>query len=291
MKRLVACFSALALTAGPAIAAAPPPPSIWTGFYLGLNIGGVAGTSTGADTNGYSVYDWAASALGMPFGFSSPYRGGHASLSPQSGVLGGFQLGYNYQFAPNFVLGIETDFQGTSLAAAGSTYSLAGATDVEGITHLQNGVVDVKAGVGWLGTVRGRIGYLVTPSILLFGTGGLAYGNTYANVNSYGRHWHPGHEEGHPENPVTPTWNNIDAVRVGWTVGGGAEWAFLENWSAKAEALYFDLGSLTVRGQYSPLINPAAPYSIAIVNAAATSMNYQGVIARVGVNYRFDWLR
>ena len=45
---------------------------------------------------------------------------------------------------------------------------------------------NMQAGLDWIGTVRGRVGYLVTPTILLFGTGGFAYGNTWANVSSYG---------------------------------------------------------------------------------------------------------
>lgn len=59
--------------------------------------------------------------------------------------------------------------------------------------------------------------------------------------------------------------------------------------TAKVEALYYDLDSQSVGGQFSPLINPAAPNSIAIVNGATTTFNYQGVIAHVGVNYQFDW--
>ena len=61
------------------------------------------------------------------------------------------------------------------------------------------------------------------------------------------------------------------------------------DWSAKIEALYYDLGSQSASGQNSAVINPAAPNSIAIINAAITSVSYQGVIARAGLNCHFNW--
>lgn len=306
MRKITLSVATLALITSSALAAdlpwhkgppvlppPPPPPPMWTGFYAGLNLGGGVSTSTTVTTIGYSVYDWAAGAYNLPFGWTSGYRAGNASVG-QAGVVGGGQIGYNYQVSPHFVLGFETDFQGTSISGSGTSYGLTGASGntanpAENFLHLQNGVVNASAGIGWIGTVRGRVGFLATPSLLLFATGGFAYGNTYASVGTSGYHWHPGNEIAHPENPVTPTWTSLSSTRVGWTVGGGAEWMFLQNWSAKVEALYYDLGSQSVGGQFSPLINPAAPNSIAIINGATTTFNYQGVIARIGVNYHFDW--
>ncbi|MGJ0506473.1 MAG: outer membrane protein [Methylocystis sp.] len=290
-QRLMGTLLLGALAQSPALAAPPLPigtPSPWSGFYAGLSLGGVTATATTVPTNGFSVYDWAAGALSMPYGFTAPYRAGNAG-GGQAGVIGGLQFGYAFAVTPSVLIGVETDFQGTSLQGSGSSYSLAGAVDKEKITHLQNGLVNASSGIGWIGTARGRIGYLIQPSLLVFATGGFAYGDTWAAVNSYGYHWHPAHEAGHPENPVTPTSDRISRIGVGWTAGGGAEWMFIQNWSAKAEALYYDLGSQTVSGQYSPLINPAAPGSVAIINAASTRFDYQGVIARLGVNYHFAW--
>ncbi len=290
-KALARTLSLAALCAGPALAAPQLPagaPSPWAGFYGGFNLGGVTSTATTVRTNGASIYDWAAGELNMPYGFSSPYRTGSANVS-QTGVIGGLQIGYNYQFAPQVILGFETDFQGASAQGSGSFLSLAGATDKDALTHLQSGVVNTSAGLDWMGTARARIGYLVQPSLLVFATGGFAYGGTWAAVNTSGYHWHPGNVVAHPANPVTPTSDYLNQVSVGWAAGGGVEWMFMQNWSAKVEGIYYDLGALAFSGQYSPLINPAAPASVAIINEATTRVNYQGVVARLGVNYHFSW--
>ncbi|ARN83633.1 outer membrane protein [Methylocystis bryophila] len=294
----------IALTGGSALAAdhapwkgdaspSPAPPPSWSGFYAGLNAGGGVSTSTIVPTSGYSVFDWAAGVYNLPFGWTSGYRTANASVG-QAGVIGGGQIGYNFLIGPSWLVGFETDFQGTGLSGSGSSTGLAGGSGntthaAENFLHLQSGIVSVSSGLDWIGTVRGRLGLLATPSVLIFATGGLAYGNTNGAVNTSGYHWHPGHEDAHPENPVTPTWSSFDTASAGWTVGGGAEWMFWPGWSAKIEALYYDLGSRSVNGQLSPLINPAAPNSVAIINAADTTFNYQGVIARAGVNYHFNW--
>jgi outer membrane immunogenic protein len=289
---LLSSVSALAADL-PTIKSAPTaaPTPMWAGFYAGLNVGGIIGASNNVSTNGYSTFDWAAGALSMPFGFTSPYRTGNASVD-QAGVIGGGQLGYNYAFNKNIILGLETDFQGSGFSGSGSSYGLTATTDRNGTLHMQEGQVSTNAGISWIGTARARLGYLLTPSLLVFGTGGLAYGNTYANVNTYGFHWHPQDEPSHPHPPnaVTPTFTSINTVSAGWIVGGGAEWMFIKNWSAKVEALYYNLGSQNVAAQYSPLINNEAPNSIALINAATTKVNYQGVIVRTGVNYHFNIL-
>jgi outer membrane immunogenic protein len=121
----------------------PPPVFSWTGFYVGLNAGGGFST-TSAVSNNY----WGTNGnyLGT--------NGGHAS-----GVIGGAQIGYNYQLSPLFVVGVENDFQGTSI----STHNGGWLTP------------DVK--LPWFGTGRGRAGLALLDSrLLVYGTGGLALG-------------------------------------------------------------------------------------------------------------------
>ena len=269
--------------------AAPSPAPMWTGFYAGLNVGGGIGTSTGVQTNGYGAYDPVSQTYGMPWGFASPYRSGSATLN-QGGIVGGGQVGYNYQVGQNMLIGAEADFQGTSIQGSGTAFGFASAqaTVSNNVTHYQEGMVSTNAGLNWIGTVRGRVGYLVTPSLLLFGTGGFAYGNTWANVSSYGLHWHP-FNANVPADIVFPSYQSINNVSVGWTAGGGAEWMFLQNWSAKVEAIYYNLGSQNVTGQYSPLLNERYTQSLfAFIAAARTNVTYNGIIARAGVNYHFN---
>ena len=120
------------------------------------------------------------------------------------GVLGGGQVGYNYSLTPMFLVGLETDFQGTSLptgTGAGGPYSPAAG----------------NGGLDWFGTVRGRVGVTLMPTLLIYGTGGFAYGEFRSGLTE------------------------SSAIQTGWTAGGGVEWMFMPNWSAKLEYLYSDI--------------------------------------------------
>ena len=96
--------------------------------------------------------------------------------------------------------------------------------------------------VNWYGTVRGRLGFLFTPTLLVYGTGGLAYGGVNTTVN---------HNTLMVSFPLTsqglaPGSASFSDTRVGWTAGGGLEWMFMPNWSAKVEYLYTDLGTTSL---------------------------------------------
>ncbi len=128
----------------------------------------------------------------------------------------------------------------------------------------------------YLGTVHARVGYLVAPTLLVYGTGGLAYGGINLNT-SVGQF------------ATTPAFApgfggaSASSTRVGWTAGGGLEWMFLPNWSAKLEYLYYDLGSVNASvplGGGNPLL-----YSSALL----TTASFNGQIVRVGLNYHFNW--
>ncbi|QGM47311.1 outer membrane protein [Methylocystis heyeri] len=188
-----------------AVAPQPAPATSWNGLYFGLNLGG----------------GWAQRSGG--------------------GVVGGGQIGYNYQLTPLFVVGLESDFQGTSLSLSGRRPPLfvptaLGAGAVPPFTGAQGG-----GAVPWFGTVRGRVGVLALgPSLLLYGTGGFAYAGAGGGV------------------------------ATGWTAGGGAEWAFARNWSAKAEYLFNDVSGGGAGGP----------------GGATRDVSFH--VVRVGVNYRFD---
>lgn len=207
---------AAALVAGPAYAAdlpsrkeapvyVPPPVFSWTGFYAGLNIGG--GWVDRRNDNNW----WALTPGVGPFaqfGGVGAFGWGNNSSS-NGGVVGGLQIGYNYQFSPLFVVGVETDFQGTSIGSQ------------------NNGWWGWSGGerVPWFGTLRGRAGLALLDSrLLIYGTGGFAYGEVNRPWDNWG--W----------------WgNNNNNIFTGWTAGGGIEYAFLPNWSAKIEYLYTEL--------------------------------------------------
>jgi outer membrane immunogenic protein len=128
-------------------------------------------------------------------------------------------------------------------------------------------VISSEPKLSWFGTVRGRLGVTVTPDLLLYGTGGLAYGHVDASANFVA--------------PLvglaTPA--SVSETKAGWTAGAGAEWMFARNWSAKLEYLYVDLGSESAIGNFTP-VDP--------VNKVGYTWRFRENITRVGVNYHFN---
>ena len=135
------------------------------------------------------------------------------------------------------------------------------------------GSTTIQGGVDYLGTVRGRIGYLWNPTLLIYGTGGFAYGGAFANVAQLA---------GTGVNTLWVGGGQRSQLLTGWTAGGGMEWMFMPNWSLKAEALYCDLGRMNIEtAAFNPTEN--------LVGWGRSSVNYSGVTARAGVNYHFNW--
>jgi len=264
---LAATALALAVSAGSALAAdlpskkaapllpPPPPPALWTGFYVGLNAG-----YTWDESSSVTV----ASGSLAPFNPIVGIAGSGVLGTSVDGFIGGGQIGYNYQFANAFVAGIEADIQGV----AGSNN---GSSSVAAFGPLTSTISATKS-IDYLGTVRGRLGYLVTPSLLIYGTGGLAYGQ--ANLSSSVFQAVGG--------LVGTSSSAFSDTRVGWTAGGGVEWLFLPKWSAKVEYLYYDLGTVSTSGVIG-FTGIAAP-----VATTATSARFNGHVVRAGVNYHFN---
>ena len=116
-------------------------------------------------------------------------------------------------------------------------------------------VTQVQTGLVNFGTVRARAGYLVTPTLLAYVTGGLAYGQTNVNAAMFS-------VDTAGVVPPETGGTSYGSVHAGWTAGAGVEWMFLPNWSAKLEYLYYDLGAppLGMTGiGYSRAQAPARP--------------------------------
>ncbi len=178
----------------------PPPPS-WTGFYLGLNGG------FGGDRNQYP--------------FTVGGITGTSTLN-SSGFFGGAQMGYNWQFAPAWVAGVEADIDDADIQGLAQT-SAAGAS------------ASIGTRLDWFGTVRGRVGYLVTPNVLFYGTGGWAYGRVTSSASATAA--------------GLATGASIASTQTGgWTAGAGLEYAINPSISFKTEYLFVNLGSTTLAG-------------------------------------------
>jgi outer membrane immunogenic protein len=218
----------------------PPPPApvmSWTGFYLGGNGG------FGGDKFQYPfTVGGPIPALGITAATS-----GTSSLT-SSGFFGGGQAGFNWQAAPTWVIGAEGDFDAANIEGKANT----SATVFSG---------SVGTTLDWFGTVRGRVGFLVTPSALFYGTGGWAYGRTTSSANAAGLGLGATGSVGHDKN--------------GWTAGGGLEYAFNQWLSFKTEYLFLDLGT-------DSLVNgtvAGVPFSVSEKTTVHT--------VKAGINVRF----
>lgn len=247
---------------------APVVVPMWSGFYAGLNAGYNWGTNSNQSGIAY-VYG------GDPV---VPKPGAGASVSgpatvTQSGFIGGAQFGYNYQYGSRIVIGLETDISGTSTRGSQRSRGYASLNDGNSI-----GSTGVVGGLDYLGTVRGRVGYLWTPALLTYGTAGFAYGGAWGNVTQTAVRTQPGVAGSN----MYSGYGQQNQLLTGWTAGAGAEWMFMPNWSVKAEALYWNLGNMNIATRGWGTEPNTTGYGRA-------NINYQGVKAVAGVNYHFNF--
>ncbi|SFK62308.1 outer membrane protein [Methylocapsa palsarum] len=255
----------MCLAADLAPAAPTPSPYNWTGAYGGVNLGGHWRNSsmqfTGTDSSGLE----AGGGLGVAQSFGViPYNG----VSTVSGLIGGGQLGYNYQFN-SFVFGLEADVDG----ATGRNYSSA---SLSNSVFIFPTLTQSDQRLDWLGTVLGRLGWTPAERLLLYVTGGLAFGqstSSFTLTNGFA-------------DPALSAYAQSKR-NVGWAVGGGFEFALPDawsNWSVKVEYLYYDLGSSTGTVGYQNIdLNEAEEFS-----SLSGKVRNNGNIVRAGLNYKFN---
>lgn len=284
MKRIViglaAAMSLFAMGAQAADLAARPyvkalpmvdPAFNWSGFYVGGNVGYSWGRERddGSLTGTQSV---------QVFRTAGPTPVGGPVVTPLAaqtiwgrsnvnGVLGGGQFGYNWQQS-NWLWGLEADFQGSNEKSTNNICSAIGCP-------AGSVLFPASYSLDWFGTARGRVGWIASPRVLLYATGGLAYGHLGASAPAVGIGW--------------------GGTKAGWTVGAGGEFAIDRNWSVKVEYLYMDLGSFngasaTATTVTNALSTPGVGFNT--VTTTTTTGNFgtrfTDNILRVGVNYRFS---
>jgi outer membrane immunogenic protein len=256
MKKLLMGTAMLLAAAGSASAAdlgmpvkappPPPPPFSWTGFYLGVNIGGGWTNSSGSAT--------VITPAGTAFAISG-------STGTLSGVVGGGQIGYNWQFN-QFVLGVEWDIDGSGERVT----SNGGCTVVAIAGCTFNG----SAGVNWFSTLRGRAGW-AADRWLFYVTGGGAWQNVGAN----GSITTPGGTFGIFSTSTT---------RSGYSVGAGIEYAMWDHFVLGAEYLYLNTGSWNNSFVVGPL---GVALGVPAGSVITTSVNNNNSIFRARLSYKF----
>jgi outer membrane immunogenic protein len=196
LKNILLATSVTVLLSGTAMAADNV---FWTGGHIGIN----AGYASGKFKTNFNTATIPA----------APFKLVGLREDNVSSFVGGVQAGYNWQLNHRWVVGIEADLQSAALK---NTFSGGNAADPI------YGTYEINTKIQSLGTVRARVGYAVTERFLIYGTGGLAYGNVKTSYQT-------------SESSGSSASFSTSKIATGLTFGAGAEYAMSKNWTIKAE--------------------------------------------------------
>jgi outer membrane immunogenic protein len=210
----------------PAYKAAPVIVSDWAGFYLGIHGG----------------YGFGDTKFDSPFDF--------ANASPKGGVFGG-HAGYNWQYG-SVVTGLEVDFSGADIKDSGVIKTFRGDCEERCVGTLSRSVKFDE-----LASARARLGYVVLPNLLAYGTAGLGWGHSEATLTESDR--------------GGSTSISANANNFGWVAGGGLEYKLWGDFIARAEYLHYDFAKTAY--SFPEVLSPNASSTVDVV--------------RGGVSYKF----
>jgi outer membrane immunogenic protein len=286
VKKSIACIATL-LAFGIANATAEEmavPPSqfitaavpylAWTGFYVGINGGYAWGNSSVAFTPNDS-----AAAAGTCGGGGAPKGQCIGSVDfRRDGAVAGGQFGFNWQVNSHWLIGAEADYQWSNLdGSVSSSFRLGnvGATNMVASQTVES-----------FGTIRARAGVVLAPPLLLYGTGGLAFGQVHENLRvpavATGGLSPAGGFSYACTIGTTCFAGSAAQTLFGWSAGAGAEYAITTNLIFRTELLYVHLSAPTVTATATAVAAGTSPASI----AAGFSPVYFAVM-RAGLNYKF----
>lgn len=291
MKRILLSAAFITAAAAPAFAADIPmqapivapvvaPAMTWTGFYIGLDGGGTWGKLQ--ITHSPIV---PAPGLAFPVDAAALTSATSPDLKLHGWTFGG-HIGYNWQFATNWLAGLEADMSYFRLRSSSSgTFpfpsTLAGGA-LGPPTLTFNAATSFST--DWLFTIRPRLGVVLGDSLLAYATGGLAVTNEKVTQSVAA---------------VMGTINAaIDETRVGWVVGGGLEYALSRNWSIRAEYLHLDFGTASgsgnivvptgVLGNVLCITGQGVITGPGTITGCSISSRLTAEVVRAGISYKFD---
>jgi outer membrane immunogenic protein len=218
-------------------------PSIsWTGCYVGGNIG--------AGWNHFNAGEIGFAGVPTPF---TDY-----GANDGSALIGGGQIGCDYQFASNWVIGIQGQADFGTNTSSNPVAAFPGITAQFKLNNIE--------------TLTARLGYTVAPAVLAYVKGGAAWANASGAA-------------------VVPALGNLAGESAnfgmtGYTVGGGLEWMFAPGWSVFGEYNYMNFGTRNVDFLSTGLV-PGFGAAGALADTNAVRLTTQTAI--VGVNYKFNW--
>ncbi len=224
----------------------PPPPPVFT--WTGFELGAQVGG--GAGETGVLL---STNQNGNPL-FPPSDRYG------SSGIFGGIHLGFNYQFSGPIVAGVQLE------------YNFAGITGTASTPPLDY----LETSIRQFGSVDGRLGWAF-DHLLIYAIGGFAYGDIRSQIQL---------EPFHALAGLAPGVTDFFSVnRYGWDVGGGLEYNFYGNWTARAEYRYYDWGTLGFNtAGFGSVVNGIIPFAIPNHSSRETMQT-----GRVGLTYKFAW--
>jgi outer membrane immunogenic protein len=219
------------------------------------------------------VYNWSGVYLGINGGYGFGSSEWTDPLNPSvstssgsfntNGGLAGGTLGVNFQTG-GFVFGAEGDWDWQGLQGKSSSPFCTGVF-TSGTVGATAAGLSCETKSDWIATIRARAGY-AADRVLFYATGGGAAGNVQTGLN---------------------TLSLQSNTEYGWTAGAGIEWAFADNWTAKVEYLYVDLGNSTCNNSASCGFDAPATATTAAVPANDTVKFTESMI-RAGVNFKFN---
>jgi len=257
---------------GTAVAAVVPPPtamaaSSWSGPYLGLGLGA---RSSLPDANMTAFTVGGVNALTGTCNTLATF-GGCVTGEPLNGTAfrAAPYAGFNWLIAPRWIAGLEGDFgfADKTTTLAGMTYPFSGSMSGRAVEMF-------SVRTTWDASVRARVGFLVNPSVLLYGTGGAAFLHV-ESASTCGTFTNALCSPGTTSGPLVIT----DAKnRVGWTAGGGIEAVLWKNWLGRAEYRFADFGTFSNTDIRTGGLGAVASYDLRVKTHTAS----------LGVAYKFD---
>ena len=217
----------------------------WTGLYVGVHGGWAGGSGWDGDF------------------FNKDINLNHGYSLDADGWYGGLQVGANQQFG-KFVAGLEADASFGEMSDSGMF-----AANDEGPTSYVEW--EIKQKLERFGTVRGRLGYLPVDNLLVYVTGGIAWGQTEASEVTHMPRVNP---------PKVTSTGSVEETHLGWTVGGGLEWVLTPNLSLRGEYLYVDLGEEDYH-----FVGQRTNGTYYADDRAPSDLDFHTV--RLGLNYKF----
>ncbi len=225
---------------------ATPPLWNWAGFYAGVNGGYIW------NTGGVSILDSETGYCGE----CAPVTYSARQQQELDGGFGGGQIGFNWQ-RDRLVFGFEGDVQGASLDASRTVWP-----DPWGYGYGRS-----EGQLDWFATIRGRAGLVPWQNILVYVTGGVAFGGVQDNLRQ---------DYGYGYYNIS---NNHSDTFTGYVLGAGVEYGLTPAWSVKFEYQFMDLGTVTLKQ------NAWDPSGVAVSSELDSKLSFNTV--RVGINYHF----